>query len=188
MHLIARPLGSTCAGGVPANPTCSARVSRCLTDEGCHRVPPPGRALAHGLKLDGDLLQVVVRRGGGDAGGRTDQSVIPCTRRTRRPVHVQGRSAARHRPRLAAASASASTGHLDAPRRGWRGPCGWRPGCRRAGRAADTTRLRAARSPPLVRSAISARSIWATAPSTCSKNMPCGVVVSISIGRYLPTQ
>ena len=34
-----------------------------------------------------------------------------------------------------------------------------------------------------MRSAISARSSWATAPSTCSENMPCGVVVSIGSRR-----
>ena len=37
--------------------------------------------------------------------------------------------------------------------------------------------LRAVRRPALVRSAMT-RSSWATAPSTCRENMPCGVVVS----------
>jgi hypothetical protein len=60
---------------------------------------------------------------------------------------------------------------------------GFRVAGAQAGIAADTTRRRAARSPALVRSAISARSNWATAPSTCSENMPCGVVVSIGSRR-----
>jgi hypothetical protein len=34
-------LDSICAGA-PANPSLSARASRCLTDEECHRVPPRG--------------------------------------------------------------------------------------------------------------------------------------------------
>ena len=40
-------------------------------------------------------------------------------------------------------------------------------------------RASAALMPAFVRSEISARSSWATAPSTCSENMPCGVEVSI---------
>jgi hypothetical protein len=51
-------------------------------------VPPRSttwRTLAHGLKLGGDLLQSVIRRGGGDAGDQPDQSVI--ARLARRPVH-----------------------------------------------------------------------------------------------------
>src|ERR1700759_3743077 len=54
---------------------------------------------------------------------------------------------------------------------------------RRPGLPPTRPRLRAARRPALVRSAISARSSWATAPSTCSENMPCGVVVSIGSRR-----
>ena len=39
---IARPSTRLCAGGAPANPSLFARSSRCLTEEGCHRVPPRG--------------------------------------------------------------------------------------------------------------------------------------------------
>ena len=38
------------------------------------------RALAHGLKLRGDLLECAVRRGGGDAGDQPNQSVIAAPR------------------------------------------------------------------------------------------------------------
>ena len=63
--------------------------------------------------------------------------------------------------------------------------CGWRLGHRRAGQ--DCRRRGRVHAPPfrpaLVRSAISARSSWATAPSTCKENMPCGVEVSIGSRR-----
>jgi hypothetical protein len=38
-------------------------------------------ALAHGLKLGGDLLECAVRRGGGNAGDQPNQSVIAAPRR-----------------------------------------------------------------------------------------------------------
>ena len=34
--------GATFADALSANPSCSARPSRCLTDEGCQRGPPRG--------------------------------------------------------------------------------------------------------------------------------------------------
>jgi len=49
-----------------------------------------------------------------------------------------------------------------------------KPAVRRPGRA---------RRPDLVRLVINARSNWATAPSTFSENMPCGVAVSIGSRR-----
>src|SRR3954451_1371926 len=60
---------------------------------------------------------------------------------------------------------------------------------RRPGLPPTRPRLRAASKPALVRSAISARSSCATAPSTCSENIPCGVVVSIGshrLRKYAP--
>jgi hypothetical protein len=59
--------GLTFDGGVPAKPRRSARTSRCLTEEGCHRVPP------RGLDLRSNLLQCAVRRGRGDAGCQPHQ-------------------------------------------------------------------------------------------------------------------
>ena len=74
-----------------------------------------------------------------------------------------------------------------AQRRGQRGPCGLRRVHRRAGQgpgvAATRPRPRAACRPASVRSAIRARSSWATAPSTCSENVPCGVVAAIGSRR-----
>jgi hypothetical protein len=54
---------------------------------------------------------------------------------------------------------------------------------RRPGLPPMRPRLRAACRPAFVRSAIRARSSWATAPSTWSENTPCGVVVSIGSRR-----
>lgn len=50
---------------------------------------------------------------------------------------------------------------------------------RRPGLPARRPRALAALIPDLVRSAISARSSWATAPRTCRENIPCGADVSI---------
>lgn len=50
---------------------------------------------------------------------------------------------------------------------------------RRPGLAPTRPLIRAAFRPALVRSEISARSRWVTAPSTWSENMPCGVLVSM---------
>ena len=59
------------------------------------------------------------------------------------------------------------------------------PGSRARSPGLPPTRPRALAdpNPALVRSAISARSNCATAPSTCSENMPCGVVVSMGSRR-----
>ena len=51
-----------------------ARSRRCLTEEGCHRVPARG-ALVHG-PAGGDLLKRTVGRGRGDAGDEPDQPII----------------------------------------------------------------------------------------------------------------
>ena len=54
---------------------------------------------------------------------------------------------------------------------------------RKPGLPGSLPRAFAALIPALVRSEINARSSWATAPRTCSENMPCGVDVSIGSCR-----
>ena len=63
--------------------------------------------------------------------------------------------------------------------------CGWHLGRRRAGRDCRRPgRVRVPRSARLWCARRSdARSSWATAPSTCNENMPCGVEVSIGSRR-----
>ena len=67
----------TCKDAGPAMPSRSARVRRCLTEEGCHRVPARRCAFAHGLELGSNLLQ---RATGRDAGDQPDQAIVALLR------------------------------------------------------------------------------------------------------------
>ena len=56
-------------------PSRSARTSRCLTEEGCHRVPPRG-VRSRMASSWGDLLERAVGSGCFDAGNEPDQAVV----------------------------------------------------------------------------------------------------------------
>ena len=191
-------------------------VSRCFTEEGCHRVhhaayvrawPQAGRR----------SLQSAVRRGGGDAGtsrislsspgwrdARSNSFASTMPSGTRRRTVRRGRSTVqveevmRFRTRTtwpqagqaASAARSATTYPTgpgpppDVPRRGWRGPCGWRPVAGAQARiAADMTA--AARRPQSGFGALGNQRPFELGDGAqhCSENMPCGVVVSIGSRR-----
>jgi hypothetical protein len=115
--------------------------------------------------------------------GAARGSEVPPRRRPRRPAADGGRSRspptwtrwcgsgpARHHPRAASRLARALRMASGSP-------------ARRPGFPPTRPRLRAADSPALGASAIRARWTWATTPSICSENVPCGAAASIGSHR-----
>ena len=107
------------------------------------------RALAHGLRLGGDLLQCAIRRRRLEAGDQPDQPVITLLARRRRIRRTVGSHASKWARTLSRCAASRLARTL---RMASGSPA------RSPGLPPTRPRLRAARSPALVRSAISARS------------------------------
>ena len=162
-------------GPFPLPPRCSARVSRCLTEEGCHRVPPRGVCSAWPQAGQRSGRWSAWRRrcrrpanqSTRQAGAAPGPTISPrrFPRRPRRTVRrsstVQGVKrtsppglGGRIRRTVATTCPTGPGRRPDVPHRGWRDLAdGVRPGA--DGIAADTTAARAARA-PLVRSAISA--------------------------------